>query len=98
MCTAKGQIVSEGSRSLKTPPLNVVFKGRQPGQQQGVLDAKEGYIQDLSTLTRNKDMSLYENGKEVVIYGSVNLREFKVICIIFLNYNSSEGSIRVRFS
>lgn len=77
LCTAKGQIVAEGARALRSPDLSVVFRGRQPGQQRGLFEAKVGYMQDLSTLTRSKDMSLYENGTQVIIYGSINLREFK---------------------
>lgn len=77
LCTAKGRIVAESARLLKTSRLDVIFKGKHPSQQQGSLEANEGYIQDLSTLSRSNDVSFYENEQEVVIYGSLNLREFK---------------------
>ncbi|KAF5293546.1 hypothetical protein FQA39_LY03031 [Lamprigera yunnana] len=77
LCTAKGRIVSESARLLRTPTLDVLFKGRYPSQQQGSLEANEGYIQDLSTLSRSNDVSFYENEQEVIIYGCLNLREFK---------------------
>ncbi|KAF5277181.1 hypothetical protein FQR65_LT03887 [Abscondita terminalis] len=77
----KGRIVAESARLLKTPRLDVLFKGRHPSQQQGSLEANEGYIQDLSTLSRTNDVSFYENEQEVIIYGSLNLREFKALLL-----------------
>lgn len=61
---------------LKTKGFNVTFNGKQGGK--GAFEAEAGYIQDLSTLTRVNDASLYENEKELIVYGTLRLGEFKV--------------------
>lgn len=97
LCTAKSEIVSESARILEAPHLSVIFKGRHPSQQQGLLEARDGYIQDLSTLSRSNNFSFYENEKEVIVYGCLNMREFKYG---YENYNGRHvkalvgGSIR----
>ncbi|XP_031354433.1 uncharacterized protein LOC116178914 isoform X2 [Photinus pyralis] len=77
LCTAKSKIVSGSVRMVEAPELNVIFKGRHPSQEQGLLEARGGYVQDLSTLSRCNNVSFYEDEKDVIIYGSLHLREFK---------------------
>lgn len=79
LCSAKDYLVAKNSRSIETPSFSVVFKGKPTDLQRGSFSTKEGYIQDLSTLTRVQDMNLYEDGEKLVVYGYISLREFKVI-------------------
>ncbi|KAJ8923045.1 hypothetical protein NQ315_001593 [Exocentrus adspersus] len=77
LCTAKDYLVAMNYRSIETPAINVVYRGKLTGVHQGKLTTKEGYIQDLSTLSRLHDLSLYEDRQNLVVYGSLTLREFK---------------------
>lgn len=72
-------------RSLEAEPLRVVFKSRPPGTQQGSLETNLGQVLDMATLTRVKRMSILEEGDTLIVYGNIELREFKVS-----NFISSE--------
>lgn len=78
LCSAKDYLVVRNSRSVETPPFNVVFRGKPTEVHQGRFVTKKGYIQELSTLTRIQDMNLFENDERLVVYGYISMREFKV--------------------
>lgn len=68
---------------MATSPMTVVFKKPPPNDQQGTLKTEDGILQDFSTLTRFKDFSLYEDEENIVVYGFIIMKEFKVshICL-----------------
>ncbi|XP_049817569.1 uncharacterized protein LOC109604798 isoform X2 [Aethina tumida] len=77
LCKAKDYLVAKDRRSVKTPPFDVVYRGKPSGVEQGWLRTDEGYMQDLSTLTRIQGLSLYEDKAKLTVYGSIVLRDFK---------------------
>nr|XP_008197004.1 PREDICTED: uncharacterized protein LOC663161 isoform X1 [Tribolium castaneum]XP_015838328.1 PREDICTED: uncharacterized protein LOC663161 isoform X1 [Tribolium castaneum] len=78
LCSAKDYLVAKDLRTVKTPPFDVVFKGKVSGVQQGTFSTGEGFLQDLATLTRRHSFSLYEDKHKLTIYGGIRLREFKL--------------------
>ncbi|XP_044253665.1 uncharacterized protein LOC123004450 isoform X1 [Tribolium madens] len=78
LCSAKDYLVAKKLRTVKTPPFDVVFKGKVSGVQQGTFSTGEGFLQDLATLTRIHSFSLYEDKHKLTIYGGISLREFKL--------------------
>ncbi|CAH0564519.1 unnamed protein product [Brassicogethes aeneus] len=77
LCKAKDYLVAKNHRSVKTPAFDVIFRGKPSGLEQGMLKTEDGYVQDLSTLSRMQGLSLYEDDNDLVVYGSLTLREFK---------------------
>nr|XP_023021941.1 uncharacterized protein LOC111510262 [Leptinotarsa decemlineata] len=77
LCTAKDYLVARNFRSIETPCFDVVYRGKLSGVCQGVMRTGTGYIQDLSTLSRPQDLSLFEDTQKLVVYGSLSLREMK---------------------
>ncbi|RZB41577.1 hypothetical protein BDFB_010624, partial [Asbolus verrucosus] len=77
LCSAKDYLVAQELRTLKTPPFDVVYKGKVSGVQQGTFTTGDGSLQDLATLTRLHSFSLYEDKHKLTIYGGISLREFK---------------------
>ncbi|XP_063904525.1 uncharacterized protein LOC135123628 isoform X4 [Zophobas morio] len=77
LCSAKDYLVAKELRVVKTPPFDVVYKGKASGVQQGTFTTAEGFLQDLATLTRLHSFSLYEDKHKLTIYGGISLREFK---------------------
>ncbi|KAG5896987.1 hypothetical protein JTB14_018502 [Gonioctena quinquepunctata] len=77
LCTAKDFLVERNFRSIETPPFNVVYRGKLSALSQGTMRTGSGYIQDLSTLSRLQDLSLFEDPQKLVVYGSLTLREMK---------------------
>ncbi|KAJ8959109.1 hypothetical protein NQ318_022366 [Aromia moschata] len=77
LCTAKDYLVAREYRNIETPVLDVVYRGKPSGVYQGRLRTGKGYIQDLSTLSRLQDLSLYEDKIKLTVYGSLGLREMK---------------------
>lgn len=55
-----------------------MFRGKPTEVHRGTFETKNGYVQDLSTLSRLQDMSLFEDEKRLVVYGYISLRDFKV--------------------
>lgn len=79
LCSAKDYLVSKNYRTIEAPPFTAVFKGKTVKPQYGVFKTETGFIQDLSTLSRIQDMSFYEDREQLVVYGYIQLKEFKVL-------------------
>ncbi|KAJ8972785.1 hypothetical protein NQ317_004468 [Molorchus minor] len=75
--TAKDYLVAGNHRTIETPPFSVVYRGKLAGVYQGKFETGKGYIQDLSTLSRLQDLSLFEDKRKLVVYGSLGLRDMK---------------------
>lgn len=79
LCLSKDFIVGKNNRQVQTPGFTVTYRAKpsSPGGRMGIFTAQDGYIQDLSTLTRPGNLSLYEDKDQLVVYGTISLREFK---------------------
>ena len=75
---AKDYLVVHNSRTIEIPPLNIIFKTKSPEARLGKLRTDNGTLENLSTLTRLKDLSLFEDDSVFYIYGNINMKTFKV--------------------
>ncbi|XP_060521444.1 uncharacterized protein LOC132699021 isoform X2 [Cylas formicarius] len=97
LCSAKDYLVAKNYWAIETPPFDVVYRGKPASLDQGIFQTGKGYLQDLSSLSRLQDLSLYETEQQAVVYGSLKLRDFKHGYEIFSSkFEGTEvsGSIR----
>lgn len=78
LSVAKTYIVYNYLREISVVPFKKSFKKPPPSKDMGTFYASDGYIGDLSTLTRVKDFSLYEDEEKIVVFGTIKMRAFKV--------------------
>ncbi|KAK9883488.1 hypothetical protein WA026_001661 [Henosepilachna vigintioctopunctata] len=77
LCAAKDYIVQRTCRRVITPNFESAFK-RKPGSVHlGTVRTCQGYVKDLSTLTRRRSWSCFDDGKEMIMFGYISLEDFK---------------------
>ncbi|XP_050297914.1 uncharacterized protein LOC126737192 isoform X2 [Anthonomus grandis grandis] len=77
LCAAKDYLVAKDIRQIETPPFEVLYRGKLSSTETGIFNSGPGYIRDLSTLSRLSDLSLFEDERQLFVYGTLGLREFK---------------------
>lgn len=79
LANAKTYIVNYNLTTIPVSEFETAFKKPPPSEELGTFSASNGFISDLSTLTRRKDFSLYEDENRLTIYGIINMNDFKVL-------------------
>ncbi|XP_019761983.2 uncharacterized protein LOC109538960 isoform X2 [Dendroctonus ponderosae] len=77
LCAAKDYLVAKDLRTIETPPFEVLYRGKLSSTETGLFESGNGYIKDLSTLSRLSDLSLFEDERQLLVYGTLGMREFK---------------------
>ncbi|CAG9773823.1 unnamed protein product [Ceutorhynchus assimilis] len=77
LCAAKDYLVVKDQRMIETPSFETIFRGKVTSTETGLFESGTGYVKDLSTLSRLSDLSLFEDERQLLVYGTLGLREFK---------------------
>ncbi|XP_030764200.1 uncharacterized protein LOC115888569 isoform X2 [Sitophilus oryzae] len=77
LCSAKDYLVEKDYRRIATSPFQVIYRGKLTSTEQGIFQSGDGFITDLSTLSRLSDLSLFEDEHQFHVYGTLGLRDFK---------------------
>lgn len=77
LCAAKDHLVAKNYRIIETPSFDVIYKGKLSSTEQGIFKSGNGFIRDLSSLSRLTDLSLFEDENELLVYGTLGIRDFK---------------------
>ncbi|KAL1494049.1 hypothetical protein ABEB36_009712 [Hypothenemus hampei] len=77
LCSAKDHLVESKLQILETPGFEVLYKGKPSSTITGIFDSGRGLIKDLSSLSRLSDLSLFEDEHQLLVYGTLTIRDFR---------------------